>query len=115
MKSLIILTLILSMKTVLAGTCISLESYNLTPVNNYSASELDDFKKKKFEIYRSFILNENKLTNYYSREIQLLYETENSDQELTRKVNALQVKKENALKQNCDEHKKQLKDLLNLF
>ena len=115
MKSLIILTLLLSVNISFAGTCISLGDYNLTPASRFSASDQASFKQSRFEIYRSFVLNENKLTNYYSREIQNLYENTSSDSVLAQKVKALETQKQSQLAQNCNNHKKKLKDLINSF
>ena len=99
------------MNTAFANSCFKLTDYKLTPASHYSDSEQSAFKKKKFSIYRSLILNENKLSNYYSAEIEALYETETSDADLTSKIKALESKKTQSIKENCKNHKKKMKEL----
>jgi len=107
--------LFLSLQLAFAGNCINLSEYNLSGSGNYSASEQSDFKKGKFNIYRSYILNENKITNYYTSEIESLYEDSLSDQQISAQLKKLQNQRKNKLALNCSNHKIKLLNLIKTF
>lgn len=115
MKTLITTLMLFMMSTIAFADCLNLDDYQLPSTNRYSASEINDFNQQKFRIYRSYVLNSNKITQFFTGEIANLYEAGLNSAELSRRISQLENQKAAKLDLNCTNHKNKLSNLLQNF
>lgn len=107
MLKILLITAVLGISSSFAN-CIKLDDYPVPGNLRLTESEVSDFNQQKFRIYRSYVLNSDKISQYFTTEIARLYDIGLNDNDLSSRVRDLENQKAIKLADNCRIHKNQL-------